>query len=98
MVHHEILEEIRKKRQDGSFIYPDYGRYSIAEIPPTVLSFFDVPHERASLSFEAVGNPDKYQNLIFFFIDGFAYDHFIEYGKELPFFSNLHDADIFPLT
>ncbi len=100
MIHHDILQEIKKKQQDGSFIYPDYGRYSISEIPPTVLSFFGIPTSRATLSFDCLKNRDKkIENLLFFFIDGFAYDHYVEYEKSLPFFRTLGEAaHIYPLT
>lgn len=100
MIHHEILEEIKKKRQRGSFLYPDYGRYSISEIPPTILSFFNIHTDRPTLSFDVFKNPNKnHSSLLFFFIDGFAYDHLTEYERELPFFNTLGDAaHIFPLT
>jgi hypothetical protein len=101
MIHHyDILEEIKKKRQDGSFIYPDYGRYSIAEIPQTVLSFFGVPTQRKTLQFDALKEASAGRNnLLFFFIDGYSYDHYIEFEKELPFFGTLGDsAHVYPLT
>jgi predicted AlkP superfamily pyrophosphatase or phosphodiesterase len=100
MIHHNILEEIKKDRQHGSFIYPYYGKYSIAEIPPTVLSFFNIQTDRATLSSEWITNTQqKFKKLLYFFVDGFAYDHFVAYEKELPFFSTLKDkGNVYPLT
>lgn len=100
MIHHEVLEEIKKRRQHGSFIYPDYGNYSIAEIPSTILSFFNVPSTRKTLPINLLSNAEqKYKKLLFFFVDGFAYDHFVEFEKDLPFFNILKEkTDIYPLT
>jgi hypothetical protein len=100
MIHHDILEIIKQRRQSGSFIYPDYGAYSIAEIPPTVLSFFGIPTDRATLNIEKLKNTaKKFNKLIFFFVDGFAFDHFVEYEKDMGFLSVLTErSDVYPLT
>lgn len=98
MIHHDILHTIKKERQHESFIYPYYGEYSIAEIPPSILEWFGKPNDRHALPFASRFN-HGYKQVLFFFIDGFGFDHFVDYEDTLPFFHRLATkGDVYPLT
>jgi len=99
MIHHNILHEIKEVRQHESFIYPDYGRYSIAEILPSIKLWFGASSgDRAALPFALNWN-HAYRQVLFFFVDGLGFDHFIDYEANLPFFHRLKTrGDVYPLT
>lgn len=100
MIHHEVLETIKKDKQQESFILPYYGKYSIAEIPPTVLQFFGIPSYRQQLPPSFLPqNLGTYNKILFFFVDGFGYNHFTDYHPSLPFFAKLAEVgEVYPVT
>lgn len=101
MIHTDILEQIKKDKEQRNFIYPYYEKYSIAEVPPTILSMFDIPTKRKKLPasfFEKFGSK-KYKKILFFFVDGLGYNHFKEYLPQIPFFQKIAEkGEVFPLT
>jgi predicted AlkP superfamily pyrophosphatase or phosphodiesterase len=100
MFHPEVLEQIKQEKMRGGFIYPFYGMYSIAELAPTIHSLFGIPVSRPTLPSNFFNNySQKYQKIITFIIDGFGYNHFTEYHKNLSFFDKLQDrGEVYPLT
>ncbi|MDB5189475.1 MAG: hypothetical protein JWL82_432 [Parcubacteria group bacterium] len=99
MIHHDLLHVIKKDRQHESFIYPYYGSYSIAEVPPSIRQWLGLPHgDRAVFPFSA-RHDHGYTSVLFFFIDGLGFDHFVDYEQELPFFHRLKEkSDVYPIT
>ncbi|HYE23196.1 MAG TPA: nucleotide pyrophosphatase/phosphodiesterase family protein [Candidatus Paceibacterota bacterium] len=98
MFRHDLLHEIKKERQQVSFVYPYYGRLSIAEIPPTIQHLFGIATERPVLPFAADWN-HGYQKILFLFVDGFGYRHFTDYGGRFSFFKRLaREGTVYPLT
>ncbi|HYF29457.1 MAG TPA: nucleotide pyrophosphatase/phosphodiesterase family protein [Candidatus Paceibacterota bacterium] len=99
MVHHDVLHTIKRAKQHESFIYPYYGAYSIAEIPPSVRLWLGLPpDDRAALPF-ALRYNHAYRQVLFFFVDGLGFDHMVDYESVLPFFHRLKTrGDIYPLT
>lgn len=97
MIRHDLLHAIKRDRQHISFIYPYYGAYSIAEIPPTIEAVLGHEPERARLPFtDEIG---RYERVLFFFVDGLGFDHFIDYKPWLPFFDKLATrGTVYPLT
>jgi predicted AlkP superfamily pyrophosphatase or phosphodiesterase len=100
MIHYDVLHTIKKYALHESFIYPYYGKYSIAEIPPTILTLFNTYTDRAALPESVFADyVGKYKKIVFFFIDGLGFDHFLFTEKSLPFFYNLaHQGEVYPLT
>ncbi|MGE5540682.1 MAG: alkaline phosphatase family protein [Bacillota bacterium] len=98
MIHRGLVHEILCDRQTGSFLYPYYGKYSLAELTQSLLGLFGVDTGRPTLPFPLVtGNPVKHALL--FFIDGLGWNHFTEQADFQPFFGHLRDrADVYPLT
>jgi hypothetical protein len=97
MIHHDLLHTIKEEKQRGGFIYPYYGRYSIAEVPHTVLSAFGIESGRARLPIELPVTSPKH--VLCFFVDGFGFDHLLAYRNEVPFLARLAEkADVFPIT
>jgi hypothetical protein len=97
MIRHDILHTIKRDRQHESFIYPYYGSYSIAEIPATVAAVLGKRSGRAAHPFAA--DLGTHERAILFFVDGFGFDHFIDYEPWLPFFHRLAERGIvYPIT
>jgi len=98
MIHRGLIHEILKERQEGSFLYPYYGRYSIAELTQSILAHFGVPVSRPRLPFSLL--PDgPAEHAVLFFVDGLGYNHFTEQADFVPFLGLLRDrAHIYPLT
>ena len=106
MLATESLATIRRDRLRGQFLYPDYGRYSLAEIGPTLLDVFGVATDRptlpASIYRPAVVGCDR---VVLVVLDGFGYDQLAPYHERLPFFRRLVDrgtvhalTSVFPST
>jgi hypothetical protein len=97
MIHRDLLDVIRADRKRGPFQYPYYGKYSIAEIPPSILSVFGLPTTRPQLPFPLAAH-DSCKKVLLFFVDGFGFDHFQKHA-DLPFFRDLaRKGEVYPLT
>lgn len=100
MIENKILETIKKDRQRGQFIYPDYGRYSFGEISNTILSLFGAQIDQPTLPPEFMDNGGHgFGKVITFFIDGVGFDQVVKYQKAFKFFDLLTKrASVYPLT
>ncbi len=100
MFHPEILEQIKKEKFKDGFLYPFYGKYSIAELVPSIRSLFGLSVNRPTFPEEFFANvPRKNKSIITFILDGFGYSHFERYYKSLPFFDRLQKyGEVFPIT
>lgn len=99
MIHIEKLDEIKKEKTRGNFIYPNYGRYSIAEIVPSLLRRFGVISHRLGFP-EGTMVPRKSsdEKVLMFMADGLGFDHFTEH-QELDFFHKLSSrGQVYPIT
>src|SRR5947207_10849784 len=98
MIHRGQLHDLLLDRQHGSFVYPYYGKYSIAELTQSILNLFGVATARPTLPFPLVIG-DPVQHVVLFFVDGLGLNHFTEQADFQPFFGLLRDrADVYPLT
>jgi hypothetical protein len=102
----ESLATIRRDRLRGQFVYPDYGRYSLAEVGPTLLDVFGVASERPTLPAhvyrDAAAGCDR---VVLFVLDGFGYVQLVRHHERLPFFQRLVErgavhalTSVFPST
>lgn len=100
MIHHELLEHIKREKQRGSLLYPFYGRYSLAELPHTVLSIFGIPQTREKLHIELPSHHlNGIENVVVLFVDGLGYKHFLQAAQQFPLFKRLSQkGEVFPLT
>ena len=96
----DLLEVIKKDKLRGEFLYPYYGKFSAAEIGPTVLDLFDVPEGRPIFPFQELQRPKKpNQKIIFLLLDGLGYNHFCNHSSEFPFFRSLVERGVvYPIT
>src|SRR3989344_3731900 len=95
MIKMPILKMLKTK---GDFIHPLYGRYSVAEIGPTILRLFGLKTKRSGLPFlkDQIG---QYRQVILVLADGFGYNHFQQYRKIFPFLKQLAAASkVYPLS
>lgn len=100
MINQNILNIIKQERQKGQFVYPFYGRYSIAEIVPTILSIFGLPTDRPPLPPEFYqAKSEDAKKVVLFFLDGLGYEQLVKYHAKLPFFDRLvRRGEVYPLT
>lgn len=97
MIHYELLKTIKKDKQKSDLIYPYYGKYSISEIPTTILSLFGFHTDRKTLPF-MIHKTGDFQKVVFFFIDGFGFDQFSNH-KEQSFLAKLaKKGEVYPIT
>lgn len=100
MIHKEILEQIKKDRQENDFIYPDYGRFSIAELVPTILQRFGVNTDRKTFPPEFLREKkSSKEKIVLFMVDGLGLNQ-VEYGaKKDSFYKTLVEkGEIYPIT
>ncbi|MDP2641359.1 MAG: alkaline phosphatase family protein, partial [Candidatus Yanofskybacteria bacterium] len=92
--------QIRRDRKEREFVYPSYGKCSLAEVPSTILSLFGANPKRACLPVEfwkeqAQGS----SKVVVFFIDGLGYHQFSRYAKQYSFFERIQErGEVFPIT
>jgi len=100
MIKTEILDTIKKEKQRDKFIYPFYGRYSFAEVTPTILSIFDISTKRQTLPIEFYRDKSTgCKKVVVFFVDGFGYEQFVKYQKQFSFLNRLADkGNVYPIT
>lgn len=99
MIHHSVLNEIRRTCRKDDFFYPYYQSHSIAEIGPTILSLFGVATDRPALPFVEVGDYSRYKKVVLLVIDGLAYNHFVRHYKSLPCLDRFAtQGHIYPIT
>jgi len=97
MIHKEILETIKKDKKKGDFIYPYYGKYSIAEIPKTILCLFGYSNSSDILPIK-YGNKD-FDKIIFVLADAFGFDLFLKVYKKYKLLSDFaKKGDVLPIT
>jgi predicted AlkP superfamily pyrophosphatase or phosphodiesterase len=99
MIQQKLLKQLQADRGRQAFIYPDYGRYSIAEIPNTILQQFGVLTSRPGLGTKIPSDWSQYQKMVLFLVDGLGFDQWLKYGVKQPFFRQLSRAgEVYPLT
>jgi predicted AlkP superfamily pyrophosphatase or phosphodiesterase len=100
MIYHDQLNEIRKNKRFGGFLYPYYDHSSIAEIGPSLQAYFGLKPTRTCLKVPQLENQALHkQKAVLLLLDGFSYFHFIRYYKKLPFFELMvKKGDLYPLT
>jgi len=59
MILRKVENIIKRKKKEGEFIYPFYENYCFSNIPPTILSFFNIKTKRPILPTELYSNIGK---------------------------------------
>ena len=96
MIHHDIAEEIRQENKRNTFLYPWYGKYSLAEVPSSLMPVFGLPSARPQFPFKLAEK--TYDRVFLFFVDGLGFDHFVKH-QDLPLFKVLAEqGDVYPIT
>jgi predicted AlkP superfamily pyrophosphatase or phosphodiesterase len=91
-----------KRSINNNFIYPQYKKNCISNIPNAILNFFDAVNEKSTspLAYKiSKVSPEKINKVVLLVIDGFGFNQFINYYKENPFLANLtNNGEVCPLT
>jgi predicted AlkP superfamily pyrophosphatase or phosphodiesterase len=100
MIHHNLVNTIRQKKERNEFLYPYYNGYSLNELVASIVKGFGVSSTRVSLPFkELLEGSNKNKKVVFFLIDGFGYSHYIRYYKNYSFFERFaKKGNVYPLT
>lgn len=100
MIINDHLQDIESRLGDDQFLWPDYARYSFAQIPALVellLGTKQGEHPFADTVLKRV-NPQP-QNVVLLLIDGFGYQQWLKYGEQYPFLSRLlAKGSLLPIT
>jgi hypothetical protein len=91
-----------KKKTNTTFIYPQYNKNCISEIPNTILHLFKAENKKANSPLENALNiaiSDKINKVVLLVIDGFGFNQFLNYYEENHFLTNLtNKGEVYPLT
>src|SRR5262245_36340890 len=100
MIHQALVEQIKKDRgSDPDFIFPDYGRYSLAELVPTIEVMFGLDTVRPIFPREMWARHEQRRRVVMLLLDGFAYAHFLRYFERHRLFRRLAEkGDVYPIT
>jgi len=101
----EDFESIKRNTDNDSsanFLYPQYGKNCISEIPDAILKIFDVKNTNAKSPLEKhIEKIDckKINNVVLLVLDGFGFNQFLRYYKTHKFLAKLaNKGDVFPIT
>jgi Type I phosphodiesterase / nucleotide pyrophosphatase len=85
MIDEQSLATIRREQQRGPWTFPDYGRYSLAEIVPTILRVYGVDTARAPLPAHVYERAAAgCDHVVLLVIDGLGYDQVVADGDARP--------------
>ncbi|GDX61964.1 phosphodiesterase [Candidatus Levyibacteriota bacterium] len=102
MIHSGILDILKiykKNIKDDEFVYPNYGSFSLAEIVPTILAYFNINQERNEFAKSFFPKQSSGRKILLFLVDGLSYSHFVKnYDKSIFFNSLALNGDVFPIT
>jgi predicted AlkP superfamily pyrophosphatase or phosphodiesterase len=102
MILHNIGDLILKERTEGEFVYPYYDKFCVSNIPPFILSFFNIKSPRPVLPLKGYRdrlNLDDSMNVLMFLVDGLSYNYWIQQTKEIEVCNLLGQKGIVaPLT
>ena len=86
-------------RDDGNFVYPDYGGYNFSNINSTILSLFGINNNGIPLKKELYSNLCGSKKVVFFYIDGLGYDSWRNYLEKYRPFEEINSSGIVsPIT
>jgi hypothetical protein len=94
--------ESTKKENDTNFIYPQYDKNCISNIPNTILRLFNAENEKTKSPMQdslIMSMPERISKVILLVIDGFGFNQFLNHLHENRFLTNLTNrGEVYPLT
>lgn len=99
MLHKGMLDMLRSDRKRGDFLYPYYGKYSIAEIPSSILKHYGAPDGRETFPENMLAKLKGNDKVVCILADGLGYEQVDLYNRRIPLLGMLQTrADIYPIT
>lgn len=99
------LDAIMHDRRKQDFVLPDYGRHSLAEVPPTIEALLGAPTERRTLPAELWHEHVGARRVLCLLVDGFGLDQYLEHRALITTLQRIEDAgrihaltSVFPST
>lgn len=97
-----IEQEITERRYDNDFCYPDYQKYCLSNIPPTILRLYGLKPKRSPLPKKLwAKSVDQgcFDKIVLLLLDGLSYYYWKNALSSLEFFNALHrKGRVYPLT
>lgn len=94
MFNPESLDIILHERRHEDFVYPDYGRFSLAELPPTIEALLGVQTRRPTLPPALWRAHAGARRVLCLLVDGFGLDQFFDHRAGLPLLRRIEDAGV----
>ncbi len=84
MINRRSIETLQSLKFNDHFVRPAYGSYCFAHFPDTLKSLFGLPGG-TPLPVDALPAWQGYEQVVFFFVDGFGWKFFEEQADRHPF-------------
>jgi predicted AlkP superfamily pyrophosphatase or phosphodiesterase len=94
-----LVEKFEVPTANQGFIYPDYRRNCISNIPATVLNLFQAQKTQGPLTSRLKVEEKNINKVVLLVVDGFGFNQFLNHRKQNRFLNSLSEAgEVFPLT
>jgi hypothetical protein len=94
-----LVDKIETPASDQGFIYPDYKKNCISNIPATVLNLLQAQKTQGPLTSRLKIDEKGINKVVLLVVDGFGFNQFLNYQKQNRFLNSLtEEGDVFPLT
>jgi hypothetical protein len=93
---------VAPRNMHDTFLYPEYERNCITNLPNAVLNFFGIKNNPSKLPpLDTLGKVDakKINKVVLLLLDGFGFNQFTRHCQDIPFLADLSSKSmVFPLT
>lgn len=94
-----LVEEIEAPATNQGFIYPDYRKNCISNIPATILNLLQAQKTQGPLTSRLQIDQNGINKVVLLVVDGFGFNQFLKHQKQNRFLNSLiNEGEVFPLT
>lgn len=94
-----LVEKIDVPTADQGFIYPDYKKNCISNIPATILNLLQAQKTKGPLTSQLEIDQKNINKVVLLVVDGFGFNQYLHYRKQNRFLNGLAEAgEVYPLT
>jgi hypothetical protein len=94
-----LVEKIETPATNQGFIYPDYKKNCISNIPATIQNLFQTQKTQGPLTSRLKIDQKGINKVVLLVVDGFGFNQFLKYRRQNKFLNSLTEAgEVFPLT
>ena len=94
-----LVEKIETPASDQGFIYPDYRKNCISNIPATILNLMQTQKMQGPLTSRLKIDQKGINKVVLLVVDGFGFNQFLNHQKQNRLLNSLtEEGEVFPLT